>query len=78
MPIASALFTVSTDSDRGYSAQELANDAVEAAPNPKVVTSIGGVEEAIDIARMMADKKDVIVISGSFTILAKAVKYICR
>ncbi len=78
MPIASALFTVSTDSDRGYSAQELANDALEAAPDPKVVTSIGGVEEAIDIARMMADKKDVIVISGSFTILAKAVKYICR
>lgn len=67
------VLTVSTSENRAYSAEELAKDAIKYLPN---VSAIGGVEEAIDIARMMANPKDVILICGSFTILDAAVKHI--
>lgn len=76
LPVACALLTVSTEGERGYSAEDLARDAVCVVNEKSVVSSIGGIEEAIEIARMMADKQSVIVISGTFTILDKAVKYI--
>ena len=66
IPEASQVFTISTFGERGYSALELANDAL---PYNKNVTAVGGVEEALDMALMMADKKDAILIFGSFTFL---------
>lgn len=68
-PAFDTLLTVSTMGERGYSAVELAGDALGF--NPKV-SSIGGLSEALDIAYMMAEKKDVIVVFGTFSILKEA------
>ena len=72
-PLAGSILTVSTSGSRAYSAEDLARDAMQFSSK---VSAIGGVEEAVDIARMMADTKDIILICGSFTILKPALKYI--
>lgn len=66
------ILTVSTTGDRGFGCEDLARIAVEYSDN---VTSVGGVEEALDLAFMLANKGDVIVVSGTFTILADAKKW---
>lgn len=72
-PMFDALLTISTIGQRGYGSVSLAEDAVKYNSN---VSSIGGLEEALDIAYMMADKKDVIVVFGTFTILKEAVEWV--
>lgn len=76
LPMADALLTVSTLGERGYASEDLAKEALETAYDGSVVSSIGGIEEGIEIAKMMAKKTGVIVIAGSFTILNRARKYL--
>lgn len=68
-PRAEHILTVSTEGDRGYLAEDLAREAIEFTDS---VSSIGGVEEAIEIARMMCQKNDVVLIAGTFSILNRA------
>lgn len=75
LSVASAVLTVSTEGDRGFCAEDLAREAMEVAKDKSIISSIGGIEEGIEIAKMMADKKGIIVVAGSFTILDRAKKY---
>ncbi|MCR5502445.1 MAG: bifunctional folylpolyglutamate synthase/dihydrofolate synthase [Lachnospiraceae bacterium] len=72
-PCLSRLFTISTFGERGYDSSSLAADAPEEISD---VTSIGGLEEAIELALLSAGKKDVILIFGSLSILKAAKRYI--
>lgn len=71
-PLCGMLFTVSTQGQRGYSASELAETA---SLYNKNVTSIGGIEEAVELARMTAGSSGAILIFGSLSILGAAKKY---
>lgn len=71
--VSDVVLTVSTSGDRGYSAENLAKDTLL---YKNEVSAIGGIEEALDIAYLMADKKDVILISGTFTILDAAKRWL--
>lgn len=67
------VFTVSTIGERGYSANSLAEEAYEFNKN---VSAIGGIEEALDIANLMASNKDLIVVFGSFSFLKEAKEWV--
>ena len=69
---AKQVLTISTFGDRGYSAENLAYDVMDFNKN---VSAIGGIEEALEIACMSANKKDIIVVFGSFTFLKAAKKW---
>lgn len=72
-PLAKNIFTVSTLGNRCYGAEELARDVLEYNKN---VTAIGGVEEALELSLVLANKSGVIVVFGTFTILEKVKKKI--
>ena len=74
-PMAEAIFTVSTTGERGYGSVELAKDALEFNCN---VTAADGVEEALEVAMLMAKPKDVIVVFGTLTLLKKVKKMLNR
>lgn len=73
LPLASMVLTVSTEGERGYSAEDLAREALEVTEDEgwdsSKISAVGGVEEAVEIAGMLAEKTGVIVVCGSFTIL---------
>ena len=71
--LATDVLTVSTFGERGYSAGDLAGDVLEF---NRSVTSIGGVEEALEIAVSIAGKGGLVVVFGSFTILKAALRWI--
>lgn len=65
-PLASSILTVTTEGARSFSATDLAKVALKYNSN---VSSVGGIEEALDLAYLMADKKDVIVVFGTLSFL---------
>jgi len=71
-PLASAVLTISTFGSRGYSAEELSKDIL---PYNDNVSSIGGIEEAMELAVMMAGKKDMVVVFGSLSFLKDVKKW---
>lgn len=68
---AKAVITFKPDSYRGKDALELANEARIYTSN---VTSAGSAEEAVEIAKLLADKNDVIAAFGSLSTIAKIKK----
>ncbi len=72
-PCFSQIFTVSTKGERGYRAEDLAADASLYHP---VVTSVGGLEEALELAVSCAGKKGAVVLFGTLSQLADAKKYL--
>ncbi len=72
-PLCNRIFTVSTPGERGYSASDLAAIAIQFIPD---VTSIGGIEEALELALMDAKKKDVILVFGTLSVLGAAKRYL--
>jgi len=72
-PLAGNIFTVSTKGGRYYSAEELARDIVK---YNERVTSIGGIEEALELAVAMTDSGSIIVVFGTFTILDETRKWV--
>ena len=71
--VTDAVLTVSTLGERGYSAEDLAKDAILYNNN---VSAVGGIEEALDIAYLMAKPKDVILIFGTLSFLKDVKKWI--
>lgn len=63
-PLAKHILTTSTKGLRAYSAEDLAKDFSKYNNN---VSSVGGIEEALDIARLMATNKDIILVFGSLS-----------
>ncbi len=74
-PMAEQILTVSTFGQRGLSAVDMAQSAMKFSNN---VTSIGGIEEALDMALLMAGKKDVIVVFGTLSFLKEVKAWIKR
>ncbi len=68
-PYADCIFTVKTPNNpRAMSSVELAEEVREVNPN---VTSTDSVEEALEMARLMAGREDVILAFGSLSFLGK-------
>ena len=72
LPLAATVLTVSTGPVRAFSAEDLARVALKYHPS---VTSIGGIEEAMDMSMLLAQKNDVIVVFGSFSFLKEVKKW---
>lgn len=72
-PMADHILTVSTVGARAYTATQMAENALRYNKN---VSAIGGIEEALDIACLMADKKDVIVVFGTLSFLKEVKAWI--
>jgi len=71
-PLAHQMLTITTFGPRTYNAVELAKDALKYQEN---VSAIGGIDEAMDIAYLMAEPKDVIVVFGTLSILNDVKKW---
>ncbi|MCM1136768.1 MAG: bifunctional folylpolyglutamate synthase/dihydrofolate synthase [Clostridium sp.] len=70
-PLAEQILTISTKGERGLSAYELACMAKKYHPN---VTSADSVEEAVELAYLLADEKAVIIAFGSLSYLGNLIK----
>lgn len=70
--VTDVMLTVSTSGDRGYSSQELSKDAIKHIDN---VSAIGGIQEALDIAYLMAKPADVILVCGTLSLLKEVKKW---
>lgn len=71
-PMADRILTVSTNGARGYSAERLAQDALKYHND---VSAIGGIEEALELAVMMASPKDVILVFGTLSLHKEVMKW---
>lgn len=71
-PMADRILTVSTNGSRGYSAERLAQDALKYHND---VSAIGGIEEALELAVMMASPKDVILVFGTLSLHKEVMKW---
>lgn len=71
-PMADRILTVSTNGPRGYSAERLAQDALKYHND---VSAIGGIEEALELAVMMASPKDVILVFGTLSLHKEVMKW---
>lgn len=72
-PVAKHILTVSTKGQRAYSAENLARDVSIFNTN---VSAIGGIEEALDIAKLMATTKDIILVFGSLSFHREVVDWV--
>lgn len=70
-PLAEQIFTVPTKGPRGYSSYELALCAKKFHKN---VTALDSLEEAVELAYLMADRDTVIVAFGSLSYLGSLIK----
>lgn len=75
LPICEGLLTVSTTGNRGYSCSELAKDAIavarELGDSETKISALGGAKEAVQIASLMVEGSDIIVVCGTFSILSE-------
>ena len=71
-PMAYQILTVTTEGARTYDATALARDIMNYNQN---VSAVGGIWEALDIAYLMAEPKDVIVVFGSLSFLSSVKKW---
>ncbi len=67
---ADQIFTVTPPGPRGLSAYELATQVAKVHPN---VTALDSLEEAVEIAGLMADRDDVILAFGSLSYLGRLI-----
>ncbi len=74
-PLAEQILTISTKGERGLSSYELAVTASKYHPQ---VTDVGGLQEAVELAYLMADKETVIVAFGSLSYLGELIPMVER
>ena len=72
-PLAQQVLTVPTPGERGMSSYELACKAKEYHGN---VTAVDSVEEAVELAYLLADQDTVIIAFGSLSYLGKLIKFV--
>lgn len=72
-PLAEQILTVPTKGERGCSSYELARRAGEYHPN---VTAADSVEEAVELACLLADEKTVIIAFGSLSYLGELIRIV--
>lgn len=74
-PLADQILTVPTRGERGLSSYELACKAREYHPN---VTALDSVEEAVEMAYLLADKDTAVIAFGSLSYLGELIQYVER